>query len=596
MFACGIVQELFYRWRMFENKLHGLKVAGLWVGCTMRLYASDFVAPADGPVAFRRDQVPLDVTLMEELSQGFSVAAEASAMKTASDRRQTAQMLALAVALNPANTKARSLIEDFTDGKHDATGGADAGEIESYRVAIWQSISWLETAEAGSQGQALAACLKDVVIFFDPEDPRAQTFREAGERGAWSGWVPPLAAYESKEAAVTPEIPSVEPASTPPPLTTATLATLVWEKEPDSDNGRKVLKNTSIQMAAEKKVDDDAGESPFTLVIGSPAAADAASRQITRIQRLLKKQHNELPLGLQVTLSGKGLDEVMRSNSSRSNSAALAVLASAAVTGRELGDVTIIGNVDAAGAFSLSEDFWSQLQSLESGKDRRLVLPLAAAEYLPSMLALERQRIFMDYEILLAADFKQLLDLTAKIPDASLAKASEQFREICRKGATQPLREYVANLFVRRRLAEIVQQTPYHYSAKMLEIQGTGNRPTIIGRNVLIAELRLAIEPMEWILKESVYEFEPEQIEQFGTIYESCRVRVDGLVRYIDKDERALLSKVQDLVGGIRVLDRAAKSRGESYEVLDVMDEAQKTLIRSHAALMGELNPKLEGK
>lgn len=318
MFACGIVQELFYRWRMFESKLHGLRVAGLWVGCTVRLCAGDFVAPADGPVAFRRDQVPLDVNLMEGLSQGFSIAAAGSAMKTASDRRGTAQMLALAVALSPANTKARTLIEDFTNGKHDATGGADAGEIESYRVALWQSIGWLDTTEAGSQGRALAACLKDVVIFFDPKDPRAQTLREAGERGAWSGWVPPLAAYESKEAPVTQEIPSVEPASTPPPLTTATLATLVWEEDPDSDNERKVLKNTSIQMAAEKKVADDAGEIPFTLVIGSPDAADAASHHVTRIQRLLKKQHTELPLGLQVTLSGKGLDEVMRANSSRS--------------------------------------------------------------------------------------------------------------------------------------------------------------------------------------------------------------------------------------------------------------------------------------
>ena len=596
MFACEIGWELFYPFQMFDGKLYGLRVMGLLAGCAVRLCAGDFAAPAEGPVAFRRDQVPLDVTAMNALSRGFSVVAEEAATKTAFDRRGVAQMLALAVALDPANTKARSLIDDFTSGQQVSIGGLDAGKIEGYRVGIWQSIEWLDTLEAGSQGQALAAYLKDLVILFDPKNPRAQAFRDAGERGAWAGWVPPIAAYETKGIATTQQILPVESAPTMPSLTTASLATLVANEDTNSDKERWVLKNTSIQMSVVKEDPADVSQNPFALVIGPPEAKSATAGLNTQILQLLQKQHGKLPLGFKVTLDWEGLDEAMLSKDPESNSATLAVLASAAVTGRELGNVMVIGKVDAAGEFSLPVDFWTQLQSLGPGGDRRLVLPLAAAEYLLSMLALERQPFFMEYEVLLASNFEELLNLTAKTPDAALAKASEQFREIRKKGASQPLGQYVANLFVRRRLAEIVQETPYHYSAKMLAVQGAGNRPTIIGRIVLMAELRLAIEPMEWIVGDSVYEFEPEQIGQFGSIYESCRVRVDRLVRHADKGDRELVSKAQVMVGGIRVLDRAAKTRGDSYDVLKVMDEAQKNLIRTHTAVIEELDHESGGK
>ena len=574
---------------MFFNHRNPLKLTGLLVGCSVRLCAGDFVVPADGPVAFRRDQVPLDVAMMARLSQGCSVLAAESAIKTASERRAVAQMLALAVALDPTNEKAQGLIEDLTKGKPPSTDRVDAEKIGRYREELWQSIGWLETTEANGQGRALAACLRDIAISSDPKDPRAQAVRDSGAQGAWTDWVPPLAAYEIKEAPIPQKILTAEHASSLPPLATATLATLLWSVDSDSDKERWVLKKCPIQMSAVKEDPDFVGPIPFHLFIGSSVMASESRRLAAQISLLLKKRDTELPHGIQVTLDGRGLDRVIGSKNSQSISGPLSVLASAAATGRELGNVVVIGRVDAEGTFTLPADFWIQLQSLGPGNGERLVLPMAAAEYLPAMLALERQQFFMDYEVLLAADFKQLLDLTAKTPDAALARTSEQFQEIRRKIASQPLGPYLANLAVRRRLAEMVQQTPCHYSAKMLGIQGAGNRPTIIAKMVLEAELRLAIEPMEWMLEDSAEDFESEQIEQLGVIYESCRTRVDGLVRYSDKADRELISKVQEMVSGIRALERAAKSRGETYEVEDAMNAAQKTLIRAYAVVAAEL-------
>ena len=382
MFACGTEQKLFSFSGMFHKSRHKLKLAGLFVGSILRLYGGDFTAPAEGPVAFRRDQVPLDVVMMGRLSQGFSVLADESAMKTAFDRRGVAQMLALAVALDPANTKARSLIDEFSTGRHKSGGGAENGNIESHRLEIWQSIEWLETAKAEGHGEELAACLKDVVIFFDPQNPRAQAFRDAGERGNWAGWVPPLAAYEMKETPITQESLPVEVAATLPPLTTATLATLLGELKSNSDRKRWVFRNTSIKMSAKIEDADSLDPNTFNLVIGSPAVAIASSGLTVRILKLLSKQHSKLPLGVQVTLEGKGLDTVINSRNSQSISGALVVLASAAATGRELGNVTVIGKVDAEGTFSLPADFWTQLLSLGPGSGGRLVLPAAAAEYI----------------------------------------------------------------------------------------------------------------------------------------------------------------------------------------------------------------------
>ena len=590
---CSLVgrhESCFTSGGMFEGKLQGLKVAGLFAGLAAQLCAGEFAAPAEGPVAFRRDRVPLDAGAMGQLSQGLFTLAEGLNSETAPERRGLAQMLALALALDPANTKARSLIEDLVSGKQVRGSEVEAGEIESCRAWIWKSIEWLEMAEAGNQGQALAACLKDVVVFSDPKDSRVGALRDAGERGAWAGWIPPLAAYETKKIPPADETLPVESAPTEPPLAAATVATPIWKMDPDSDNGRWVLATAALRMSAVRKDEGEDESHPFALSVGSPAAARASSGLSTQILKLLENQHGKLPKDLQVTISADELDEALLSNKRQSISAASAVLASAAVTGREVDDVTIIGNIDALGKFSLPRDFWAQLQALGSGNDGRLVLPMAAADYLPSMLALERAQFFMEYEVLLAADFKELLELTAKNPAATLAKVSEQFHEIRTKGAAQPLGQYVANPFVRRRLAEISQEAPYHYSAKMLGIQSAGNRPTIVRRSVLVAELRRAIEPMDWIAKTSVYELEPDQIAQFGTAYETCRVQVDGLLRHADKGDRGLVSNVQDLVVGLRVLERAAKGRGYPYEVLSAMNTAQKALMNNYRAVAEELD------
>ncbi|MEY3898105.1 MAG: hypothetical protein RLZZ214_3626 [Verrucomicrobiota bacterium] len=563
----------------------------MWAITAMTLVAGNFAAPAEGPVAFRRDRLPLDADTMTTLSRQLVTLAQGLDAATAIKRRAAAQMLALATALDPGNGKAREVLAGYQKGRHPSA--PDVGQLEKTRERVWQDIAWLETAEAGGEGQALAAGLTDVLVVSDPQNSKAQSLAAAGERGAWQGWIPALAAYEP--TAVAEATPADGPVIEKNPATTseillrrAQISTVIWKRVAKSGVVKWSQGTAPLQMVASKRPESEDGPQPFSINVGFSTENDGFREMNTMLLALLQKQYPTLPADVRVSIGSPGLMVPVEPPRRQSISAAAAVLAHAAISGREP-DATILGVVDESGAYKLSVGFWSQLQALGSGNGGRLILPAAAAEYLPSMLALERPELFLEYEVLLAADLPELLRLSAKSPDEAREKAMAKFREIREKAPLQAIGQYVANIYVRKRLVEIVQEAPYHASAKMLAIQGAGNRPAFIPRMILAAELRRAIEPMEWLVKTSEEAFDFSEVGRLGTTGEVCRAQVDGLARYADKEGRILLGQVQDMIGGIRILERAARGRGEQGEVQAAILTAHATLIGAYQSVAAEL-------
>lgn len=572
---------------MFTGIFHGLRVVGLWAVTAMILSAGNFVPPAEGPVAFRRDRVPLDADAMASLSRDLVTLASGLDAESAVNRRAAAQMLALATALDPGNSKAREVISKFEKGRQ--SPDADAQQLENSRKRVRRDLEWLGSPEAGSQGQALAACLNDVMIISDPKHPGA----EAGERGAWKYWIPDLTAYEpvpeKKEAASEDSADdTAEVAGSGFLLEKAQVFTVVWKQDEKSDRMKLEQGVVPLQMLAEMRKNPEDEERPLSISLGFRVSKTAGSELTNTLLGLLRKQNGTLPVGGMIRIGSPDKVVLVMPPKRQSISAAAAVLTSAAISGIEP-DATIIGEVDESGAFKLPPGFWSQLQSLGAGTGGRLILPAAAAEYLPSMLALERPQLFLEYEVLLASDFQELLWLSAKTPDEATARFMANFREIREKANLQSIGQYVANTFVRRRLVEIMQEAPFHYSAKMLAIQGAGNRPAFIPRIILAAELRRAIEPMEWLVVRRESELDPKELNQLGETYDACRPQVDQLFRYAEKDDRGLLSQVQTMVDGIRTLDRNARARGDSYDVRMSVLSAYTTLSLAYRDVTAEL-------
>jgi len=588
---------------MISKGKQTLCLAGVMVGMGFSAMAGPFAAPAEGPVAFRRDKIPLDADSIAGLSKQLQTLAGGLAPQTPTESRGAAQMLALALALDPANMRARELISEYQAGNRPVA--EDLIRLEKSRARIWQYIAWLETPDAGADGQALAACLKDVIVISDPKNPKAAAIREAGEKGAWTGWIPTVSAYEEKNLASNdspgatetgtsdPEPDEGAPAA--PSLEKAQVYTLLWQATGEGAAVVWKLVPSPLQMSA-KLVEPASGheagmqakDSAFSIMVGSGEEGSTFAKMAQDIRALLSRHHKKLPANLRVSINNKELEKSLESKRRQSISAAAAVLANAAVTGREP-DAVILGSVDGTGAYKLPTAFWDQLIALGKGGGRRLILPAEAATYLSSMLALEKPGFFMDYEVLLAKDFNQLVALSTKTLEGPLANAGTEFRKIRERQGTQDIRQYIANPFVKQRLAVIMQEIPTHVSAKMLLIQAAGNRPTLVARQVLATELRRALEPMLWILQLQIDHNDAPSLAKFGETYELCRARVDGLDRYAEKNDKLMVDHAREVVIAIRNLDRATRTRGDDSVIAHAVQTAHVELKRLAKAFSEEI-------
>ena len=449
----------------------------VWAITAMTLVAGNFAPPAEGPVAFRRDKIPLDADAMAGLSRQLETLAQglnAGNRSRAPGRRADARARPGA---GPRERQGAGTARGYQNGSHQPA--ADAAQLEKSRARIWQYITWLETPEAGSHGQALAACLTDVLVISDPEHPKAKTLTAAGERGAWKGWIPDLAAYEAPaivEAAAPEEAVAAKTVDHSPGilLKKAKVSALLWK---ETRQGRAVEMGAGTRAASDVRRGagwtGQRGPRPFVISINLSPEEGRYRRVTGVLLALLKKQYGNLPSGVRVRISSPGLANISESPGPQSISAAAAVLAGAAVSGIEP-DATILGLVDETGAFTLPTGFWNQLQSLGPGDGGRLILPAAAAEYLPSMLALEMPQLFFDYEVLLAADFPDWSALPPKTP----MRRSRNSWGASGKSATRPISSPSANTSPTALSAGAWWKScrsAFHASAKMLAIQGAGN-------------------------------------------------------------------------------------------------------------------------
>jgi hypothetical protein len=531
-------------------------------------HAAPFAPPADGPVPFRRDRLPLDPDAMARISRELEKLAGAAPGETPEDRRGAAQMLALSLALDPGNSAGRSLLRALSRGSHQP---AETPEDGDFRKDIREAAAWLRTPEAGADGRALAACLDDVLAIGAPAEP------DSVQKGAWSGWIPPLAAYR----------PAVKPAPADPPtpekpapavrLAKAAIAVPLWTGVGNAGSKRWQYVPQPLEMTA-KKWDDATYR--FQIRFSHQSQQSPFAPLVPRILAALKKNGTALPDKVIVDFSGEAL--AGSAGGHDYPGAAAAVLASAALTGiAPYPDAVVIGDLDAAGNLVLPPRFWNQLRSIRPNDAKRLVLPAAAADFLPSILALEHPEFFLSHEVLLAADFKQLVDFTAAKPSAPVAEALARFAEIRDKRGKETTGPYVANIYVRRRLEELGQAAPFHWSARMLAIQGAGKRPIYVNRQVLVAELRTAVEPIGWLADPTHGELSDTEIPRIAPSYEDARKRVEALVRYADTPDRPLIDRVKETLITVRTLERATRARTTDYTAVQAMATAQRAVERS---------------
>ena len=550
--------------------------------------AADFAVPETGPIPFRRDRVTLSALAMAGLARDLEILARGLSGQTAEERQAAARMLALAMVLDPANAQARELLAAYQNGRHKRQ--SDPARIDPCHARLWQTIAWLESAKAGADGNVLAACLKDVMAVSNPKHPQAVVLSKAGEKGKWDGWVPGIQEYGGLEYTSRPTDGILLTAgafagSGEILLTDARVFTVLWKPAKPSDSKTSsawVLGPGSLRMEA--KSIQNIEKPAFSITIDTGDADDPLAPLARSLEKMMHAQHSPLPQGLHIRIYCRTIDLTPGSGKIQPISAAAAVLASAAITGRAP-QAIVIGDIDESGTLSLPADFWYQIMALGPGKGRRLVLPAAAAAWLPSLLTLEKPQFFFDYEVMLADDFRDLLDLTTMHPDDPIAAACAKFRELRDRAAEQEIGAYLANRFVRERLDELASNAPFHASAALLRDQAHGRQAKQLTRGVLAAELLLALEPLAWIAATAERDPTTEELKKLGQSRQLSQANIERMERHAAKTDLDLLERARAVVSTSRNLDRMNRSRGDISEFLSL----RQSLIR----LLNELEEEL---
>jgi hypothetical protein len=553
--------------------------------------AAEFVPPAEGPLPFRRDKLPVDVDTMAALSRQVMVLARTTA-DSAKSPRAVAQMAALALALDPANREARALIDAMKSETPPPADGRE--EVERARNRAWQTLAWLEMPDAGADGQALAACLGDVLAVADPEHPKARERRTAGERGAWKDWVAEESAFRPKKPETPPEM-TPEPGPEPEPerdkkaavlaLKDLSLPMPIWYH----DKQANVMRLASVPVNLKARIDEgseEQGPTRSTEVAGE-GMTERFKPGLARLDAAIQARHGSLPDGLQLRFDfGKTDYSFTRNGLALTGTAAL--LLEGALTGK-VPAATTLAVVGEDGKLLLPPRFWQTLRAFSAvSPGTRLILPDEAADFLTALVVMDDAAFFMKNEVLLAGSVDELCELAAAAPDAAIADGLKRFDEIRKVGQGKALGTFVAHPATQQRLRELGGVMPEHASARMLALQGSGSRPRFLGRPILAREVRAALEPAAYLVEQERDEIDPARLEE---AHESSRERLDKLTGYIDIRDRDLLKAAVDMADSLRSLARLLpKKDPEGSSGLEQKQrEAYEGACREYYRVMGEL-------
>ena len=526
------------------------------------LPAAVFVAPEDTKALFQRDQLPLDTDNMRALSSHLTDLARREMDDDAQQFRATAQLLAIATRLDPANRPARDLSRRLAEGEPTEAEGID---LNRSLGRTWYMVDWLLEPEAGAQGQLLGHQLLDALHLIDPRHPTSKRYDAGGEKTRWIGIVESLVRFRDDSPPV-PDPP--EPKPPPPPvkrppilLRKASTQTPLYLYDKDL---RQRLRIAKVSMEVIRRDDPVPFTFAFTPKFESPLV-DSARKSV---RSSLERTWPNLPIRSVAILNTSGERYASRNDTAISGPASL--LLHAAMTGRELRqDLVFVGDLGIDGSLSRPRQSWDYLRALRLADGGRLLVPPDLQPELRAMIALEDPGFFLRWEVLVVSSLDVAFSLASVGGDPEgLAATSQLFTELREISKGKDVGQLCVNKHVRQRLSNIKSKAPFHFSASMLLIQGdAGERPTRTDREVTARILRSAVEPLTFLTRTPLASLGATR--SMATA-DAARIEVDRFSKYFapkDLDlhrEAVELAHLADSLGrGKR--DGTSDSKGNIY-------------------------------
>jgi len=330
---------------------------------------------------------------------------------------------------------------------------------------------------------------------------------------------------------------------------------------------------------------------------------DAALRPTFDTAReALAIRHGGLPMRGRGLLSVPGGGNYTWKADRDSAGAAIALLIDATLAGNAPGaDVIVLGSINPDGTLKASWRLWDRLRWLakdDSLRGGRLILPRETAPILKALLVLDKPDFFLRYEVLLAGSLTELAERAVATPAGDHAMAAEEYAQVRTAQKDELIGPYLANRFVRERLGNILKAFPDHASARMALLQGGGERPSTFTTPILAAELRNALQPMDWIPRNHSYadydNFDKDfSTEHLSNTWKSCRERLDPLEDLTARNDQQLWEATFELTQAIRTLSntlrRLRQQADEYYDLRMARRKAGAGLAKQYAELYQQL-------
>ncbi len=584
----------------------------LWLISQIGMQAELFIAPQSEALPFRRELLPIEADDMKRFSKSLTVLTSEAELSTPKDARTIAQALGLALVLDPQNKSAKDRITSYLE-KSEAEALPEQEIIEA-KEFLRKYYDWLSSPQAGVEGNHLAALTGEVLIRLDPENPLLGKAKLKVGKGGWNNWIAPIKKFQKR--ALLPKAPgkdakpenenlSARPASISPeiiedrkneveakvvvPMLDGSLHTVLM--------GGKDPTNEAIEGLTKLKIEAAQTTSPgnaFKLQIATEMGQErlVQERVIKPIITGLKLLRDKLPgtVDLQISCADGGLYSYQKNRTNISGPAFL--LANSALSRKPLNG-TALGKLSATGELLVPDFFWRSLLSLRGSPDGRIIVPKGAEPYLVSLLTFEDPGFFLNHEVLIADSLEDYVALSSADPDESFTEIQIRFAEIRAKAQNEALGVYLANRFVRQRLLDIAVDAPYHASARLLAMQGAGERPRSLEQKVLAAEIWRIIEPMRSLLRSDNFVWNNDISRQLHEMSLAIREALDRVEAYADLGDRVLVEQARDLQEELHSLARSHKLGSVSfYETIsssrDALLETDQELRRKLSAITGD--------
>ena len=551
------------------------------------LGAEVYVGPDPFAALFPRDRIPIDTDTMRELSRHLTNVSRRETGEDPSQMRATAQLLAIAIRLDPANRAALEIDKALQEGNPVEPFGDD---INGPLRQAWGIADWLIDPESGEGGKRLGHQIVDALAVVNPRSPLAKLQDPEGEAGRWEDVVPPLAAYrQSPEPVKDPEPAAPEPPPVErPPIVLRQASTQAPLFLYDQDL-RRHLRIAPLKLQVEALAQPDLLTFALKPDVKSPYI-DAARNEV---RKLLEKTWPHLPIQTLARIS-TGTERYAAKNE-QAISGPAALLMHSALTGRKLrSDVIFVGELAPGGSLTRPRQSWDYLRLLRvKGKGRLLVPPDFEPE-LRAMIALADPSFFLRWEVLIVSSIDVALSLASENGDPEgLAATSLLYEELRKVGESTDVGQLCVNARVRERLNEIVSKAPFHYSARMLLIQGDATRrPTRVDREVAARILRSAIEPLSGISRSPLSQLTSKRLITSG---EASGAEIERFAKFISPKDADLLKEAREIAQLAETMGRGKRDgdlrEGVLYYRKLPLPSYHQNLQTKFAAYLKKLSP-----